>query len=68
MAVSDTHDSVAWLSHTSTNTTSFPKPPTTFLTCFRGETGKYVREKVCLNQVSNSQPLGHESDTLTSEP
>ena len=29
---------VSWLSHTSTNTTFFPKPPTTFLTCFsRGE-------------------------------
>ena len=24
----------SWLSHTSTNTTFFPKPPTTFLTCF----------------------------------
>ena len=29
---------VSWLSHTSTNTTYFPKPLTTFLTCFsRGE-------------------------------
>ena len=33
------------------------KPPTTLLTCF----GK----KFCLNRVSNSQPPGHESDTLT---
>ena len=47
----------------------FPKPPTTFLTCFcRGERQKYAREKNCLNQGSNSQPPGHESDTLTTEP
>ena len=36
----------------------FPKPPTTFLTCFcRGERRKYARKKP-----------GHESDTLTTEP
>ena len=47
----------------------FPKPLTTFLTCFsRGERQKYARKKVCLIQVSNSQPPGHESDTLTTEP
>ena len=47
----------------------FPKPPTTFLTCFcRGERQKYARKKVRLNQVSNSQPPGHESDMLTTEP
>ena len=47
----------------------FPKPPTTFLTCFsRGERLKYARKKVCLNRVSNSQPPGHESDTLSTEP
>ena len=57
------------LSHTSTNTTFFPKPPTTFLTCFsRGERRKYARKKVRLNWVSNSQPQGHESYTLTNEP
>ena len=44
---------------------SFPKPPTSFLTCFsRGERQKYAGKKVCLNRGSNSQPLGHESDTL----
>ena len=32
----------------------------------RGE--KYPRRKVCLNRVSNSQPPGHESHTLTNEP
>ena len=47
----------------------FPKPPTTFLTCFcRGERRKYTGKKSRLNLGSNSQPLGHESDTLTTEP
>ena len=47
----------------------FPKPPTTFLTCFcRGERRKYAGKKSRLNQGLNSQPLGHESDTLTTEP
>ena len=47
----------------------FPKPPTTFLTCFcRGERRKYAGKKVRLNRGSNSQPPGHESDTLTTEP
>ena len=48
---------------------SFPKPPTTFLTCFcRGERRKYAGKKSRLNWGSNSQPPGHESDTLTTEP
>ena len=60
---------VSWLSHTSTNTSFFPKPPSTFLACFsRGEGRKYARKKFRLNWVSNSQPQGHESDTLTIEP
>ena len=47
----------------------FPKPPTTFLTCFfRGEKRKYAGKKSRLNRGSNSQPPGHESDTLTTEP
>ena len=47
----------------------FPKPPTAFLTCFcRGERRKYAGKKSRLNQGSNSQPPGHESDTLTTEP
>ena len=47
----------------------FPKPPTTFLTCFcRDERRKYAGKKVRLNRGSNSQPPGHESDTLTTEP
>ena len=47
----------------------FLKPPTTFLTCFfRGERRKYAGKKVGLNRGSNSQPPGHESDMLTTEP
>ena len=47
----------------------FPKPPTTFHTCFcRGERRKYVRKKSHLNRGSNSQQLRHESDMLTTEP
>ena len=47
----------------------FPKPPTAFLTYFcRGERREYAGKKSCLNRGSNSQPSGHESDTLTTEP
>ena len=47
----------------------FPKPPTTFLTCFcRGERRTYAGKKSRLNPGSNSQPPGYESDTLTTEP
>ena len=47
----------------------FPKPPTTFLTCFcRGERRKYAGKKSSLNRGSNLQPPGHESDTLITEP
>ena len=46
----------------------FPKPLTTFLTCFCGsERRKYAENKVCLNWGSDSQPPGHESDMLTSQ-
>ena len=46
-----------------------PKPPATFLTCFcRGERQKYAGKKSRVNRGSNSQPPGHESDTLTTEP
>ena len=47
----------------------FPKPPTTFLTCFcKGERRKYAGKKSRLNRGFNSQPPGHESDTVTTEP
>ena len=46
----------------------FPKPSTTFVTCFcRGERRKYAGKKSRLNRGSNSQRQGHESDTLTTE-
>ena len=46
----------------------FPKPPTTFLTWFcRGERRKYAGKKSHLNGGLNSQPPGHQSDTLTTE-
>ena len=60
---------LSWLSHTNTITTFFPKTPPTFLICLsRDERQKYARNKVCLDLVSNSQPPGHDSDTLTIEP
>ena len=47
----------------------FPKPPTNFLTSFcRGERRKDAGKKSRLNQESNSQPPGHESDMLVTEP
>ena len=47
----------------------FQKPPSTFLTsfCKRGWR-KYARKKSCLNWGSNTQPPGHESNMLTTEP
>ena len=47
----------------------FRKPPTTFLTYFcRGEWRKFAGKKSRLNGGSNSQPPGHKSDMLTTEP
>ena len=66
MAVGDVY-MFPWLSNTSTNTTFCPKPPTPFLTCFsRNEGRKYALIKKV--RLSNSQPPGHEFDTLTTEP
>ena len=68
MVVRDTHVFPAFLTQILTKL-FFPKPLTTFLTCFcRGERRKYAGKKVCLNRVSDSQPPGRESDTLTAEP
>ena len=51
------------------NTNFLSKSPTTFLTCSsRGEKRKYAGKKFRLNQFSNSQSPGHESDSLTTEP
>ena len=68
MAVGDAHVFPGFLTPVLTQL-FFPKPPSTFVTCFcRGERGKYVGKKVLLNRVSKSKPPGHESDTFTTEP
>ena len=67
MAVGDTHVFPGFLSLVLTQL-FFPKPLTTFLTCFcRGERRKYAGKKVGLIRGSNSQLSGHETDTLTTE-
>ena len=68
MAVCDAHVFPGFLTPVLTKL-FFPKPRTTLLTCFcRGERQKYTRKKSHLNWGSTSQPPGHESNTLTSEP
>ena len=68
MAVGDTHVFPGFLTSALTQV-FFPKPTTTFLTCLcRNERRKNAGKKVRLNRGSNSQPPGHESDTLTTEP
>ena len=68
MAVGDAHVFPGFLAPVLTQL-FFPKPPSTFLTCFgRGERRKHDRKKVRLNRGSNSQLLDHESDTLPTEP
>ena len=68
MAVGDTYVFPGFLTPVLTQL-FFPKPPTTFLTCFcRGERRKNTEKKSRLNRVSNSEPAGLESDTPTTEP
>ena len=68
MAVGDAHMFPGFLTPVLTHL-FLAQPPTTFLTCFcRGERQKYTGKKVRLNWGSKSQPPGHESDTLTTEP
>ena len=68
MAVGDAHMFPGFLTLVLTQL-SFPRPPTTFLTCFcRGERRKNTGKKSRFNQGSNLQPPGQESDTLTTEP
>ena len=67
MGVGDSHMFPGFLTPVLTNCLS--KATTSFFTCFsRGERRKYTGKKVCHNQVSDSQPPGHESDTLNTEP
>ena len=68
MAVGDAYVFHGFLTPVLTQLLS-PKPLTTFLTCFcGGERRKYAGKKSLLNRGLNSQPPGHESDTLTIEP
>ena len=68
MAVGDAHVFPGFLTPVLTQL-FFPKPPITFLTCFcRGERRKYAGKTVRLNRGLNSQPPGHESDTLITKP
>ena len=68
MAVGDAHVFPGFLTPVLTQL-FFPKPPTSSLTCFcRGERRKVAGKKVRLKQGLNSQPPGHKSDALTSEP
>ena len=67
MAVGDAHVFLGFLKPVLTQL-FFPKPQTTFVTCFcRGERRKYAEKKVRLYRESISQTPGHESDTLTTE-
>ena len=65
MSVGDAHVFLGFLAPVLTQL-FFPKPPTTFLTKIFSR--KYAGKKVRLNRGSNSQPPGHESDTLITEP
>ena len=68
MAVVDAYVSPGFLTRVLTQL-FFPKPPTTFLTCFcRAVRRKYAGKKSRLNWGWNSPPPGHESDTITTEP
>ena len=62
MAVGDAHVFPGFLTPV-LKTNFFPKPLTTFLTEV-----KYAQKKFRFNRISNPQPPGHESDTLTTEP
>ena len=61
MTVGDAHVFPGFLIP-STDTTFFPKPPTTFLTCFRGERRKYAGKKVSStgDQVQAKKRTGRE--------
>ena len=58
---------MCFLAYANTNTSCFPKPLTTFLTCFRGEGRNYARKKFPQPDIELKTP-GQESDTLTIVP
>ena len=67
MAVADVHVFPGFLTPVLTQL-SFQSHRLLFSHAFsRGERRKYAGKKVRLNRVSNSQPPGHKSDTLTTE-
>ena len=67
MAVGDAHEFPDFLTPVLTHL-FFSNPPTSFLTCSCiVERQKYAGKKVCLKRGSNSQPPGHNSDTITIE-
>ena len=66
MAIGDAHVFLGFLTPVLTQL-FFPKPPTTFLTCFcRGERRKYAGKKV--QPGIELATTGHVSNTLTTEP
>ena len=67
MAVADAHVSPGFLTLVRTQI-SFQSHRLLFSHASAGERRKYAGKKFCLEHVSNSQPPGHESDTLTTEP
>ena len=67
MAVSDAHVFPGFLTPVLTPI-SFQSHRLLFSHAFsKGERRKHAGKKVPLNRISNSQPPGHESDTLTTE-
>ena len=68
MAVGDAHVFPGFLTPVPTQI-SFQSHRLLFSHAFSsGELRKYTGKKFRLHRVSNSQPLGHESDMLTTEP
>ena len=63
IVVSDTPIQFPGFLTLSTDTTFFPKPLITFLTCIRDARQKFASKKVSCYQVSNSQPPGNESES-----
>ena len=67
MAVGDAHVFPGFLAPVLTQL-FFPKPPTTFLTCFsRGERRKYAGKKFGLNRVSNHQVMSPTRSPLSQQ-
>ena len=59
---------MCFLTYISTKMTFFPKPQTTFLTCFKGDRRNYTKKESLPQPGIKLKPPGHESDMLTTEP